>query len=1144
MKKLLSIALILALVISCLSSVHISAAQETVTGREFRWPTVNYVHGSNGGWAADELAEGTHMYNVTVYNTSAVDTKVNVYLQNGWGQMTKSVAFDTPAGNFRIIPAGGKTTIAVVVRVGADGTIGGVAQSAVCIRVDTDTANADKKVVVAYTDTEFDKLIKKATGAVTDVTDQSITVTETPIVEAAEWASLSGYGITVEKSGDIFTAKNFTGSWTAPDFNIFNQAKALLGDKTSYDIEVTYQVNPNKDITVRPIIRAAINSVYCFGKDVPTLSTAESAASSKAWMSWYKQQLGLADNAKTSIVVSDGQNASCVNSNTGVTLKAGEWTEIKMHITVRPEDFNIFKDMRVTFDNIRIADSSAISDLEVQLKAVNLAEYILAWSLNGTVLTISGKGKMHDYSADAPAPWGTNITKIIIEDGITNIGNYAFSSCSKLTSITIPENVTSIGEYAFSGCTGLTTITVPNSVTSIGKYAFYRCNGLTSITLPFIGGSTTSNTYLGYIFGASSYSDNPSYVPESLKTVTISDGCTSVPDHAFYDCRYLTEIVIPNSITHIGTDAFFNCPAHTHEFSYEEVVSSAYYENYKIYSCYCGEIALIEGKCGDDLAFSLNSSTGVLEISGAGEMWDSLYDAEESLWLYPSLIKKVIINEGVTSIGKLAFCDCFNLQSVSLPDSMKVISDDAFNSCYALASINIPAGVTEIGFYAFNDCSSLEEITVPDSVTTIENCTFQKCSKLKKVTLGNGVTSIGDWAFAYCDSLTSVEIPDSVTSIGDGAFVYCSSLTSIEIPDSVTSIGDGVFGACSSLTSIIIPDSVTSIGEYAFEYCINLTSITIPDGVTSIGDYAFSDCHSLTSIAIPNSVTRIGDDAFYGCTDLTIFCYPGSYAWNYATNNSIPVVPAGEITGISVSKLPTKTVYPINGNFIADGLTLTVSLADGSSAEMTGRFNVDVDLSTAGERTATVSLNGFTATFKVTVDPDLIEYPESEHNYANNTDQSWTIYKKGVSAISITFSGKTQTESGWDYIYIYDANGTQIGKYSGTELANKTITVDGDTVRIRLTSDDSYTYYGFAVTDITFVQPVITDILGDVNKDGKVTPKDRMILSRYLDGWDGYDALCDTAVADIDGDGSVTQNDRQLLARYLAGWSDHEQYFD
>lgn len=208
-------------------------------------------------------------------------------------------------------------------------------------------------------------------------------------------------------------------------------------------------------------------------------------------------------------------------------------------------------------------------------------------------------------------------------------------------------------------------------------------------------------------------------------------------------------------------------------------------------------------------------------------------------------ITKVEIAPNVTSIGKSAFSDCSNLESVTIPDN-----------------------VTNIGWGAFADCGSLTSITIGNGVTSIENNAFNGCSSLTNVTIPNSVISIGRSAFYECSSLTSVTIPDSVTSIGDYAFYKCSSLTSITIPNNVTSIGVRVFSGCENLTSITIPDSVKSIGTEAFKDCISLANITIGNSVTSIGDYAFENCTSLTHTEIPDSVIKIGEGVFYWCTSL------------------------------------------------------------------------------------------------------------------------------------------------------------------------------------------------------------------------------------------------------------------------------------
>ena len=229
----------------------------------------------------------------------------------------------------------------------------------------------------------------------------------------------------------------------------------------------------------------------------------------------------------------------------------------------------------------------------------------------------------------------------------------------------------------------------------------------------------------------------------------------------------------------------------------------------------------------DNLTWKLYED-GTLTISGTGAMKDyDYYNNPSPASQKKDSVKKVVIEDGVTSIRNSAFYDCNSLTSITIPNS-----------------------VTSIGAYAFSNCYYLTNITIPNSVTSIENYAFRSCSSLTSITIPDSVTSIGELAFYSCDSLTSITISNSVTSIEERAFAYCSSLTSITIPDSVTSIEEAAFAGCSSLTSITIPDSVTSIGEYAFQSCSSLTSITIPDSVTSIGDYVFISCSSLTTISL------------------------------------------------------------------------------------------------------------------------------------------------------------------------------------------------------------------------------------------------------------------------------------------------------
>ena len=268
------------------------------------------------------------------------------------------------------------------------------------------------------------------------------------------------------------------------------------------------------------------------------------------------------------------------------------------------------------------------------------------------------------------------------------------------------------------------------------------------------------------------------------------------------------------------------------------------------------------GSCGD-VTYTYVSSTGTLTISGTGTMEDFTSSSKVPWNAYSSSIKKVVINNGVTSIGKYAFYGCTGLTSVTIPNSVTSIGLFAFMGCTALTSVTIPNSVTSIESRAFEGCTGLTSVTIPNSVTSIGLNAFSGCTALTSVTIGNGVTIFNQNSFSGCTALTSITIPNSAR-IGHNVFYGCTGMTSINVAEDNLNYAsiDGVLYSKDKKTLIMYPKGKTG-------------SFTIPNGVTSIGDeddYAsceFEDCTGLTSVTIPNSVTSIWFGAFRGCTGLT-----------------------------------------------------------------------------------------------------------------------------------------------------------------------------------------------------------------------------------------------------------------------------------
>lgn len=438
-------------------------------------------------------------------------------------------------------------------------------------------------------------------------------------------------------------------------------------------------------------------------------------------------------------------------------------------------------------------------------------------------------------------------------------------------------------------------------------------------------------------------------------------------------------------------------------------------------------------------------------------------------------LASITIPSTIQSIGEDAFLECDGLKKVyvsSIEDWCKIdfpYSDtnplsrgaDLYVDNKLVTDVTIPDGVKSIGKYAFYGYSSLKSISFPSSIRSIGESAFYDCPNLDEVY----ATNIEDWckikfedtysnpisygSKIYIDGelATDITIPKGITKICDYAFANCETITNVVIPNSVISIGNSAFSLCSNLKNINIPNSVVNIGEGAFSSCFNLEEVEIPDGIKFIKDYTFTACENLISIIIPQSVKKIGYLAFDNDRNLSNVLFKGSKSqWNSIdfTDGNTNLVES--VIHYDVKFVEKKAPTCVNKGY---DLYSCSECSDGVKIYYTDPLGHNV-VSGICERCGKP-------------EEDCVE---SAHPYNVDSDESWTIYKKNATRIAVVFSNSTETEANYDYIYLYDKNGEEIGKYTGTELADKKITVLGDTVKIRLVSDGLDTLYGFSLSNI------------------------------------------------------------------------------
>ena len=544
---------------------------------------------------------------------------------------------------------------------------------------------------------------------------------------------------------------------------------------------------------------------------------------------------------------------------------------------------------------------------------------LTGYSGNETEITIPTTADGMLVTAIAANAFNGNqsIKKIIMQEGITTIGEGAFSNMASLTEITFPATLKTVGANVLTG-TNVEKITIASNFNKQIRYLFGNSIAnvpASLVKIKYANGCTEVNNTMWSVDKVKNDGD-----PIVLE---LADDWTNVPSNAFYNCNGIVTLIIPEGIKYIYDQAFYNCA------NLEKVVlptTLIQICNQAFNNCH---------KLGD-----VNFEE-CLSLTRIG--WQSFANCDE--------LVEVVFPNNEDYLEGYAFAWCDKLEKVVCNDRLTVIDNDVFTGCNKLREINIPSSINQIGSNAFNGCTTLNYIILPKGIKYIYDWSFQQCYSL--IILCEDESRPSDWSgnwasngptvvWGYKETKTidgikyaltnnneayimSVEdltktryefannvegydvvsvnlaglfrdntvveeviIPDFVASIPNYAFSGATSLKRVIFGENtgVSSIGSYAFQGCSSLESIEIPNSVTSISSYAFYQCDALKSVTIPDSITTLSDYTFAECRNLKAVILPNTITNIYYSAFGWDNALRYVFYSGTQEERNAIGNN------------------------------------------------------------------------------------------------------------------------------------------------------------------------------------------------------------------------------------------------------------------
>lgn len=443
---------------------------------------------------------------------------------------------------------------------------------------------------------------------------------------------------------------------------------------------------------------------------------------------------------------------------------------------------------------------------------------------------------------------GTEITEVVVPGNIKTIETWAFNACQNLERIVLQDGIEEIGIQAFRYCTSLKEIEIPASVKTLGSGVFLYCESLSSISLPDTVTEIPEKGFMGCIsleefsFENITKIGRDAFRQSGLREVKLLDSLSYLGDNAFSDCNLLTSVVVP----YLNLE---NRPLDGYSDIFKDCINIS-------------SVAFSE-KCAV-IPDGMFSGCTVLERI---EIPSHITEIEAGAFNGCSSLETVVLNDGLKTIGSNAFNSCTSLKDIIIPSGVEFIGASSFKDCASLPEIIIPQSVVSLGTSCFSGCTSLTEMSV--NVSIIPESFIKGCENITSITLGDKVTKINANAFSGT-SATEIALPDSVTELGSEAFMG-SSIKNVKLSQNLKSIGVSAFEGL-DIEEITLPEFLEIIGSSAFKDT-KLREITIGENVEEIYSYAFENT-LLSEIVIPESVIDMGLGVFRGSDNLKKITVP------------------------------------------------------------------------------------------------------------------------------------------------------------------------------------------------------------------------------------------------------------------------------